>query len=281
MEDNMANIAKTNNLVFKSQRIGRFNYIGLYTLCSKEVRRFMKVWQQTTAAPAMTTLLFMLIFTLALRGRGEMIAGMSYATFLAPGLMVMSILQNAFANTSSSLIIAKVQGNIVDTLMPPLSEAELTIGFAIGGMVRGIVVGASVCISFIILGFFTDLTISIHAIGYILYFGIIGSLLLSLMGLLTGIWAEKFDHSATITNFIVVPLSLLSGTFYTLDRLPEAWQNISIINPFFYIIDGFRYGFLGTADSNLTIGILYTFILTSLMAIIVLKVFKSGYRLKT
>jgi len=148
-------------------------------------------------------------------------------------------------------------------------------------MVRGIVVGASVCISFIILGFFTDLTISIHAIGYILYFGIIGSLLLSLMGLLTGIWAEKFDHSATITNFIVVPLSLLSGTFYTLDRLPEAWQNISIINPFFYIIDGFRYGFLGTADSNLTIGILYTFILTSLMAIIVLKVFKSGYRLKT
>lgn len=269
------------DIPFGEARIGSFNYLGLWTLCSKEVRRFMKVWQQTMAAPAMTTLLFMVIFTLALRGRGEMIEGMSYATFLAPGLMVMAILQNAFGNTSSSMIIAKVQGNIVDTLMPPLSAGELTIGFMVGGMVRGILVGCSVLLAFIGLSFFTDLTISIHSFIPILYFGLVGSILLSLLGLLTGIWAEKFDHSSTITNFIVVPLSLLSGTFYTVDRLPESWQIVSTANPFYYIIDGFRYGFLGHHDSDLTIGVAYSFVLTAAMWVFVHRVLKSGWRLKT
>ena len=204
------------DMPFGASRIGQFNSVGLYTLCAKETKRFMKVWQQTAAAPAMTTLLFMLIFTLALRGRGEMITGMSYASFLAPGLIVMSILQNAFANTTSSMIIAKVQGNIVDTLMPPLNELELTIGYVVGGVIRGVVVGFSVLIAFLGMSLFADLTIHTYALGYTLFFGIMGAVLLSLMGLLTGIWAEKFDHSSTITNFIVVPLSLLSGTFYTI-----------------------------------------------------------------
>lgn len=260
-----------------ARTIGAVNSVGLWTLYARECRRFMKVWAQTLAAPAVTTILFMVIFSLALGGAGRMVANLPYAQFLAPGLMVMAILQNAFANTSSSILIAKVQGNIVDTLMPPLSALELTLGFAGGGVTRGLMVGLSVGFAFLLM---PGVPINVQHIWPILYFAFSASVMLSLVGVLTGVWAEKFDHSAAITNFVIAPLSLLSGTFYSIERLSTSWQVFSQINPFFYMIDGFRYGFIGQADSNLTIGVLYTLALNLFLTFLVFRVFKTGYRLK-
>jgi len=262
---------------YGKRSIGAVNWVGLWTLYGRESRRFMKVWTQTLAAPAVTTILFMVIFSLALGGNGRMVAGMPYAQFLAPGLIAMAILQNAFANTSSSILISKVQGNIVDTLMPPLSALELTIGFVGGGVTRGIVVGLSVGTSFALM---PGIPVEVHHIWAILYFALAASMMLSLMGVLTGVWAEKFDHSASITNFVVAPLSLLSGTFYSIERLSEGWQIFSSLNPFFYMIDGFRYGFIGRADSDLTTGVLYTLAVNIVLTLTVYFVFKKGYRLK-
>ena len=260
-----------------SRVIGRVNWLGLYTLYSRETRRFIKVWAQTLAAPAVTTILFMVIFTLALGGRGRMVADMPYAQFLAPGLMVMAMLQNAFANTSSSLLISKVQGNIVDTLMPPLSATELTLGYVAGGVTRGLAVGASVGLAFM---FMPDVDLGPANVWAVVYFALTACVMLSLLGVLTGVWAEKFDHAAAITNFVIAPLSLLSGTFYSISRLSENWQVFSKANPFFYMIDGFRYGLIGVADSDLMTGVVYTFAINLVLAIVVYRVFKTGYRLK-
>ncbi|MCJ9430102.1 ABC transporter permease [Kordiimonas marina] len=260
-----------------TRSIGRVNWLGLKTLYLRETRRFMKVWAQTLASPAITTILYMIIFTLALGGSGRHIAGMSYSTFLAPGLIVMTMLQNAFANTSSSLIISKVQGNIVDTLMPPLSALELTVGFVGGGMTRGLVVGMAVGTAFLVM---PGVSMTIAHVWAVVYFAVAASTMLSLIGVLTGIWAEKFDHTAAITNFVVAPLSLLSGTFYSIERLAPAWQTMSHLNPFFYLIDGFRYGFIDKADSNLMVGVLYTLAINLILTFWVYRVFKSGYRLK-
>ena len=264
----------------ETRRIGRINTVGLYTLCNKEVRRFMKVWMQTIAAPAITTVLFMVIFTLAFRGRGAMLEGSSYATFLAPGLIMMAILQNAYANTTSSILVAKVQGNIVDVLMPPLNAFELTLGFMVGGIIRGVGVGVVTLLAFILLMPWIDLELNVHSIWAILFFGLMASIFLSLAGILTGIWADKFDHASTISNFVITPLSLLSGTFYTIERLPAAWQVFSHMNPFFYIIDGFRYGFIGHAESNLMIGAVYCLVINVILWGITQHVFTKGYRLK-
>ena len=257
--------------------IGAVNWIGLWTLYARESRRFMKVWTQTLAAPAVTTILFMVIFSLALGGNGRMVADMPYAQFLAPGLIVMAMLQNAFANTSSSILISKVQGNIVDTLMPPLSALELTIGFVAGGVTRGIVVGMSVGTAFALM---PGVPMQIQHIWPILYFALAASMMLSLIGVLAGVWAEKFDHSAAITNFVIAPLSLLSGTFYSVERLSDGWQVFSALNPFFYMIDGFRYGFIDRADSTLSTGVTYTLVLNLILIFAVYQVFKKGYRLK-
>lgn len=260
-----------------TRSIGWVNWVGLQTLYLKETKRFMKVWTQTLVAPAVTTILFMIIFSLALGGRGRMVADMPYAQFLAPGLIVMAVLQNAFANTSSSILISKVQGNIVDTLMPPLSALELTIGFVLGGITRGVVVGLSVGLAFVLM---PDVSLTISNLWAVLYFALAASAMLSLVGVLTGVWAEKFDHSAAITNFVIAPLSLLSGTFYSIERLSEGWQTFSSINPFFYLIDGFRYGFIDHADSNLLVGVIYTLSINVLLTVAVYLVFKKGYRLK-
>lgn len=260
-----------------ARAIGRVNWVGLQTLYLKETRRFMKVWAQTLAAPAVTTILFMVIFSLALGGRGRMVADMPYGQFLAPGLIVMAILQNAFANTSSSILISKVQGNIIDTLMPPLSALELTIGFVLGGVTRGIVVGLSVGLAFV---FMPGVSMGIAHLWAVVYFALAASAMLSLAGVLTGVWAEKFDHSAAVTNFVIAPLSLLSGTFYSIERLSDGWQIFSSMNPFFYLIDGFRYGFIDRADSNLTTGVVFTLLINILLTFAVYQVFKKGYRLK-
>lgn len=260
-----------------SRTIGRVNWLGVWTLYVRESRRFLKVWAQTLAAPAVTTILFMVIFSLALGGQGRDIAGMPYGQFLAPGLIIMAMLQNAFANTSSSILVAKVQGNIVDTLMPPLSALELTIGYLLGGITRGVAVGFFVAAAFVLL---PSAPVEVFHLWPIVYFTVAACTMLSLAGVLTGVWAEKFDHAAAIGNFIVAPLSLLSGTFYSIDRLSEGWQMFSKANPFFYMIDGFRYGFINQADSDLVVGVVYTFAINLVLLIWVYRVFKTGHRLK-
>ena len=255
--------------------IGRVNWLGLWTLYQKEVRRFLKVFVQTVAAPMVTSLLFLLVFTLAL-GRGDMIiGGVPYSEFLAPGLIMMAIAQNAFANTSSSLVVAKVQGNIVDTLMPPLGPAELTAGFALGGVTRGLTVGLSTLLA---MWLFVPLTIA-HP-GYVLFHALAAALLLSLLGIIGGIWADKFDHIAAVTNFVIVPLTFLSGTFYSTERLPGIWYDLAHVNPFFFMIDGFRYGFIGHADAAPAIGIAVMTGCNLALLAVSYAMLKSGYKLK-
>ena len=257
------------------RRYGAVNWLGLRTLMGREIRRFLKVYTQTVAAPVMTTLLLLSVFALALGGSTRAMAGRPFAEFLAPGLIIMAMVQNAFANTSSSLVIAKVQGNIVDSLMPPLSATELTIGFAAGGVVRGLVVGAVValCLS-------PFVPLSAHAPLFIVFHGLMASLLLSLIGVAGGIWSDKFDHIAAVTNFVVTPLAFLSGTFYTVDRLPEPWHLVALLNPFFYMIDGFRYGFIGHHDSNLALGLAMMLGANGALLWLCHRMFKTGYKLR-
>lgn len=257
------------------RRYGTVNWIGLGTLIAREVRRFLKVGTQTVAAPAVTTLLLLAVFALALGGAVRDVAGVRFAEFLAPGLIVMAMVQNAFANTSSSLIIAKVQGNIVDSLMPPLSAAELTVGFAAGGVIRGLAVGAAVALCLM-----PFVALRVHAPGYILFHGLAATLLLSLLGMVAGIWARKFDHVSAFTNFVVTPLAFLSGTFYTADRLPEPWHAVALANPFFYMIDGFRYGFIGHHDGSLAVGIAVVAAADLALLALCHRLFASGYRLR-
>ena len=258
-------------------RIGVLNWYGTRTLYLKEVRRFLKVHTQTIWAPAVTTLLFLAIFTVAMGRADQTILGVPLATFLGPGLIAMAMLQNAFANTSSSILIAKVQGTIVDTLMPPLSPGELLLAYVGGGVTRAFAVGLAVWLAFLL---WPGADPTIREPWAVIYYGIMGSAMLSLMGILTGVWAEKFDHGAAVTNFIIQPLSLLSGTFYTLDRLSGVWNTISHANPFFFVIDGFRYGFLGVSDGPLAWGGLYLLAINLALGGLTYFVLRTGWRLK-
>ncbi|MDV7338173.1 ABC transporter permease [Terasakiella sp. A23] len=251
------------------------NWLGLWTLYSREVRRFLKVYTQTLLAPLVTTLLFFAVFTLALGRAVEQIGSVPFMEFLAPGLVMMAITQNAFANTSSSLVIAKIQGNIVDTLMPPLNAHELTFAYAMGGTTRGIVIGTIiVCV----MSLFVPM--GIDNFGLVLFHGVMGAMMLSLLGIIGGIWSVKFDHIAAVTNFVVTPLSFLSGTFYSIERLPEMGKFLASINPFFYMIDGFRSGFIGQSDSTPMTGILVMLGVNSFLWFVSYRMFKTGYKLK-
>jgi ABC-2 type transport system permease protein len=258
-----------------SRRYGAINWIGLGTLYGKEVRRFWTVATQTVLAPLVTGLLFLAVFVLALGHRVDQSGGQSYVDFLVPGLIMMTIAQNSFANTSSSLMIAKVQGNIVDLLMPPLNAIELTIGVAAGGVTRGVVVGLTTGIAMFI---FVRFGVA-HPV-FVIFHAVAASLLMALLGILTGIWAEKFDHLAAITNFIVTPLSFLSGTFYSTTRLPPVWQTVAHFNPFFYMIDGFRYGFIDRADAPPLVGVCVMLSVDAALLLLVHTWFRRGYRLK-
>lgn len=251
------------------------NWLGVWTLYVREVRRFVKVYTQTLIAPLVTTLLFLAVFALALGGAVRTVHGVSFLTFLAPGLMMMAMAQNAFANTSSSIVIAKVQGNIVDTLMPPFTAGELTAAIAFGGATRGVAVGFFVGVA---VAFVTD--IGLHSVFHIVFHAVAASLMLSLLGMIGGIWSEKFDHIAAVTNFVVTPLSFLSGTFYSIDRLPETAQAIAHANPFFYMIDGFRYGFIGRADVDPMIGVAVMTGVNVALWLLCRWMFATGYRLK-
>ena len=255
--------------------MGRVNWRGMWELYLKEVRRFWKVIVQTVAAPVITSLMFLLVMVFAFGRQGVSIAGYPFADFLVPGLVIMTMVQNAFANTSSSILVAKVQGNIVDVLMPPLSAAELTVAWIAGGTTRGIVVGLA-CL--IVMGFFANL--HLHNIWLILFHGIAGSLFMSTLGVMGAIWAEKFDHMAAVTNFIVTPLTFLSGTFYTIDRLPEWGQFIAHYNPFFYNIDGFRHGFLGQEPSAPLLGVIVMTLLNAVLIVVTYQMIRRGYKLK-
>jgi ABC-2 type transport system permease protein len=259
----------------RARRFGAVNWLGVWTLYAKEVRRFMNVYTQTIVAPVATTLIFLAIFTLALGRAVQHVAGVPYIEFLAPGLIVMSMVQNAFANTSSSIVIAKVQGNIVDVLMPPLNPNELTFGYALGGATRGVIVG--ICVG---LAMWVFVPMEIHSAFFVVYHAVMGSLMLSLLGLIGGIWAEKFDHIAAVTNFVITPLSFLSGTFYSIERLPGVAHVIAQFNPFFYMIDGVRYGFTGHADGSLAIGVVGLFVVDAFLWFVTLRMFTVGYRLK-
>jgi len=258
--------------------IRNVNWGGLNTLYVKEVRRFFKVQLQTIWAPAITTLLFLVIFTVALGSARGQVMGVSFANFLAPGLIVMGMIQNAFANASFSLLVGKIQGTIVDYLMPPLSTGELIAALIGAAVTRACLVGIAVWLA--MLAWPAVHVIPRHPFA-VLWFGLMGSMMLAFLGLLTSIWAEKFDHAAAVTNFVVAPLSLLSGTFYSIDRLSPAFRLVSHANPFFYVISGFRYGFVGVADSPVALGAGLLLIVNVALWAICYALMRSGWKLQS
>lgn len=249
----------------------------------KEVRRFLKVQTQTVWAPAITTLLFLVIFTVAM-GRGDRFElGVRFSDFVAPGLIMMGMMQNAFANSSFTLLAGKMQGTIIDLLMPPLSNAELMIGIIAGAVTRALMVGGAVALAMLL---WPGVTLHAAHPWAIIWFGLMGSIMLALMGLVTSLWAEKFDQAALVTNFVVAPLSLLSGTFYLIDNLSPLFQAISRANPFFYMISGFRFGFLGQSDiGNTNEAILGAALGVGLLNIVLgiatYRLLKTGWKLKS
>ncbi len=261
--------------------IRNVNWGGLQTLYVKEVRRFFKVQLQTIWAPAVTTLLFLVIFTVALGRSGRMVPvqhlQIHFADFIAPGLIVMGMLQNAFANSSFSLLVGKVQGTIVDYLMPPLSTGELMLGMIGASVTRAFLVGLAVWLAML---FWPGVHVAPHQLWAVFWFGLMGSMMLSLLGLITSIWAEKFDHAAAVGNFVVAPLSLLSGTFYSVDALSPTFAAISHANPFFYVISGFRYGFLGVADSPVLLGAMLLLAINVVLGLVCYALLRAGWKIK-
>jgi ABC-2 type transport system permease protein len=253
------------------------NWGGLKTLYIKEVRRFFKVQMQTVWAPAITTLLYLAIFTVALGRGGRTVLGVPYADFIAPGLIVMAMMQNAFANSSFSLLVGKIQGNIVDYLMPPLSTGELIAGLVGAAVTRAFLVGFAVWLVMLI---WPGVSVDVRHPALVFWFGLMGALLLSFLGLLTSLWADKFDHAAAVTNFVVTPLSLLSGTFYSVKQLAPTFRAVSHANPFFYVISGFRAGFLGISDSPLWLGAAGLLVLNLILWAICYALLKSGWKIK-
>ncbi len=257
--------------------INQVNWGGLTALYVKEVRRFFKVQTQTIWAPAITTLLYLIIFTVALGAIKRDVLGVPFVDFLAPGLIAMAMIQNSFANASFSLLVGKIQGTIIDYLMPPLSELELLLAMVGAAVTRAILVGFAV---WIVMLPWPGVSVTVHQPWAVLVFGLLGSSMLALLGVLTSIWAEKFDHAAAVTNFVVAPLALLSGTFYSVDRLSPVFAAISHANPFFYAISGFRYGFIGAADSPIGLGVAILVLVNIALALLCYALLRSGWKLK-
>ncbi len=252
---------------------GKVNWVGAKTLFLKEIKRFFKVYQQTILAPAFTTLLFFLVINIAIKDRVD--SNINYMQFLAPGLIVMAMMQNAFANTSSSLLSSKIAGNIVDLLMPPFSANEIILSYTLAAIIRAILVGV---ITFLFVSSFVDLKLVNYF--YFIYFSIAGCIFLSLLGIIAGVWAEKFDNMSGITNFIIIPLTFLSGTFYTVEKLPEPFYTLCLLNPFYYVIEGFRNAFILHNSQYLFNGICYLGILNILLYLTCLRILNRGWMLK-
>ena len=264
------------NYQIKVRSFGFLNWIGFKSLWFKECNRFIIVWQQTLLSPLVSSLLFLSVLSLALGNNRGDVLGYSFISFLAPGLIAMSIIGQSFSHSVSSLMIGKIQGNIVDMLYAPLSALEVSLAIILAAVTR------SFLIAIISIGVFSFIVeIPISNIFYIFIFGFLSAFILGSLGFITGLWAEKFDHTATVTNFIITPLSFLSGVFSSIDKLPEFFQTISYINPFFYMIDGFRFGFLGASDGSISIGIMYLTILSFIMCFIAFYLYKKGYKIKS
>ena len=253
----------------------RFALAGFATLFRKELLRFAKVSFQTIASPVLTSMLYLLIFGHVLEDRVQVFDGVGYTSFLIPGLVMMSVLQNSFANTSSSLIQSKITGNIVFVLLPPLSHLEIYAAYVLAAMVRGMVVGFGV---FVITAWFADLHFA--SPGWILLFALAGSAILGTMGLIGGIWADKFDQIAAFQNFIVMPLTFLAGVFYSVKSLPGFWQTVSHLNPFFYMVDGFRYGFFGASDVSPWLSLSIVVVTLAAVSGLALQMLRTGYKLR-
>ncbi len=272
---------------FGVRRFGAVNWLGMWTLYQKEVQRFLKVAFQTVVAPIISTLLFLLVFMGAWGASGREIVmegvGISFFAFLPPGLIMMAISSNAFQNASSSLIIAKVQGSLVDFLMPPLSAVELTIAFVFGAATRGLLVGTITAFTVAAFTWQAGQPMQVMQLWAVIYFATIASLLLGMVGVIAGMWAEKFDQLALISNFLITPLTFLSGTFYSVHApwLPKWVAFVSHFNPIFYLIDGFRYGFIGVSDGNIALGAMVVLVLTVLGGLLCYFLFRSGYKLKS
>lgn len=253
------------------------NWSGTRALLIKEIRRFMKVQTQAVWAPALSAMLLLVVFSVALGRAGREVMGVPFAVFVAPGLIIMAMMQNSFANASFSLLVGKIQGTIVDFLMPPISEGELLFALVAGSIVRALLVGAAVWLA--VLAYVGGAALPQH-LWAVALFGLLGASMLGFMGVIASIWAEKFDHAAAVTNFVVAPLALLSGTFYSVEALSPAFRAISHANPFFYAISGFRYGFIGVSDSPLTIGVAVLVGANLLLWVACLALLRSGWRLK-
>ena len=257
------------------RRFGRVNWLGTWTLVRREISRFMNVWSQTVMAPLINAGLFLMIFTIAIGSQRGDVMGVDFMTFLTPGILTMTVIQNAFANTSSSLASAKVQGNIVDTLMPPLSAGELVVGYVGGAVARGALVAIVIAI-----GAALFLGVGVQSLGWVITFVFLGSVLMGGLGLIAGIFANKFDQLSAISNFLVTPLAFLSGTFYSIEALPPLMQTLSHANPFFYIIDGVRFGMIGVSDSSPWVGLAVVLAACVVVIGICLRWMATGYRLK-
>ncbi|TKZ21965.1 multidrug ABC transporter permease [Shimia litoralis] len=258
------------------RRFGRVNWLGLYTLASREISRFVVVWTQTLLAPLVTAGLFLMIFNIAIGPRRGDVMGVPFIEFLAPGILMMAVIQNSFANTSSSLVISKVQGNIVDTLMPPLAPLELVLGYLAGGVARGLFVASAISV-----GLWLTLGIGISHPVWALVFVTLGGVFLGAVGVIAGIFANKFDQMAAITNFIVTPLAFLSGTFYSVQALPPVLETFTRLNPIFYLIDGARFGLIGVSDSNPWLGLAVVSGACAVLIFAAWQMIRTGYRLKT
>lgn len=267
-------------LGFGERRFGRVNWLGLQTLLEKEIRRFLKVSFQTIVAPVISTLLFLLVFMQAMGGRAD-VGGVPYVEFLAPGLVMMAILTNAFANSSSSIIIGKVQGSIVDVLMPPLSASELTVAFVVGAAARGLLVGAVTAATSAVFMMGSSSPMQIANPFAIALYACLASAMFGFLGIIGGVWADKFDQLAAVNNFVITPLTFLSGTFYAIKALPEPFLTFSHFNPVYYLIDGFRYGFTGVAEAPLVLGAGVSLVVTGALGVWSYLLLNSGYKLKS
>ena len=258
------------------RRFGHVNWIGAWTLYKKEILRFFVVWIQTLFSPLITSLLFLLVLSLAIGNERENILGVSFINFLAPGLIAMQVIQQAFSHSSSSIMIGKIQGNIVDILYAPLSASEVTLSIIFAAVTRSFLIAF---ISVVVFSFLVN--IKADNIIIIIIYIFLSSFILGAFGFIAGLWAEKFDHMASVTNFLIIPFSFLSGTFYSIDKLPLILQKVSEANPFFYMIDGFRYGFIGKSDGSLNFGLIYLTILSVVIWFIAYLLYKKGYKIKT
>tara|TARA_Y100000590_G_scaffold298290_1_gene336271 strand:- start:397 stop:1206 length:810 start_codon:yes stop_codon:yes gene_type:complete len=269
-------VVELNNKYKIGNRRFGINWVGVYSLYLKETLRFLTVFGQTVVGPIITAVLFLLVISLAIGEARSNVLGVTFIEFLAPGLIAMQIIQQAFSHSSSSLLMGKIMGNIVDLIGAPLSAGEVSLSIILAAVTRAIVIAL---ISVIIFSLIINIEIK-HYLFFILYL-FLSSFIMGAAGFIAGLWADKFDHMATVTNFIIVPLSFLSGTFYSIERLPEYLNKLSYYNPFFHMIDGFRYSFIGNLDGSLSFGIIYLSLLSFIIWLIAYLLYKKGYKIKT